>query len=53
MDLSILLTEVNLGHLLKGIQGLITRILESDGEIFVRDDKLGAPRFFRLSTQRQ
>ncbi len=35
----------------KGDTGFITRIMESNGEIFVRDDKLGAPRFFRLSTQ--
>ena len=35
----------------KGDTGFITRIIESNGEIFVRDDKLGAPRFFRLSTQ--
>ena len=34
-----------------GDTGFVTRILESDGEIFVRDDKLGAPRFFRLSTK--
>ena len=34
-----------------GDTGFITRIIESNGEIFVRDDKLGAPRFFRLSTQ--
>ncbi len=34
-----------------GDTGFITRIMESNGEIFVRDDKLGAPRFFRLSTQ--
>ncbi len=35
----------------KGDTGSVTRILESDGEIFLRDDKLGAPRFFRLSTK--
>ncbi|RKU15581.1 hypothetical protein C6501_06715 [Candidatus Poribacteria bacterium] len=34
-----------------GDTGFITRIMESDGNIFVRDDQLGAPRFFRLSTQ--
>ena len=34
-----------------GDTGFITRIMESNGDIFVRDDKLGAPRFFRLSTQ--
>ena len=34
-----------------GDTGFITRIMESNGNIFVRDDKLGAPRFFRLSTQ--
>ena len=34
-----------------GDTGFITRIIESNGDIFVRDDKLGAPRFFRLSTQ--
>ena len=34
-----------------GDTGCITRIIESNGEIFVRDDKLGAPRFFRLSTK--
>ena len=34
-----------------GDTGFITRIMESNGNIFVRDDKLGAPRFFHLSTQ--
>ena len=34
-----------------GDTGFITRIIESDGDIFVRDDKLGTPRFFRLSTK--
>ncbi len=34
-----------------GDTGYITRIIESNGEIFVRDDKLGAPRFFHLSTK--
>ena len=34
-----------------GDTGFITRIMESNGDIFVRDDKLGAPRFFRLSTK--
>ena len=34
-----------------GDTGFITRIIESNGEIFVRDDKLGAPRFFHLSTK--
>ena len=34
-----------------GDTGFITRIMESNGEIFVRDDKLGAPRFFHLSTK--
>ena len=34
-----------------GDTGFITRIIESNGDIFVRDDKLGAPRFFRLSTK--
>ncbi len=37
--------------LVNGDTGFITRIMESNGEIFVRDDKLGAPCFFRLSTQ--
>ncbi len=34
-----------------GDTGFITRIIESNGEIFVRDDKLGAPRFFHLTTK--
>ena len=34
-----------------GDTGFITRIMESNGDIFVRDDQLGAPRFFRLSTK--
>lgn len=34
-----------------GDTGSITRIMESNGDIFVRDDQLGAPRFFRLSTK--
>ena len=34
-----------------GDTGYITRIVESNGEIFVRDDTLGTPRFFRLSTK--
>ena len=34
-----------------GDTGFITRIIESNGDIFVRDDKLGAPRFFHLSTK--
>ena len=35
---------------INGDTGFITRIIESNGDIFVRDDQLGAPRFFRLST---
>ena len=35
----------------KGDTGFITRIIESNGEIFVRDNMLGAPRFLRLSTK--
>ncbi len=35
----------------KGDTGFITRIIESNGDIFVRDDQMGAPRFFRLSTK--
>ena len=34
-----------------GDTGYITRIMESNGEIFVRDDTLGSPRFFYLSTK--
>ena len=34
-----------------GDTGFITRIIESNGEIIVRDDKFRTPRFFRLSSQ--
>ena len=36
---------------INGDTGFITRIMESNGNIYVRDDQLGAPRFFHLSTQ--
>ena len=36
---------------INGDPGCITRIIESNGDIFVRDDQLGAPRFFHLSTK--
>ena len=36
---------------INGDTGIITRIIESNGDIFVRDDQLGVPRFFRLSTK--
>lgn len=34
-----------------GDTGYITRIMESNGDIYVRDDKTGVPRFYRLSTK--
>ncbi len=34
----------------KGDTGYITRITESNGDIYVRDDKTGTPRFYRLLT---
>ncbi len=34
---------------IKGDTGFITRIVEDNGEIYVRDDKNGTPRIFQLS----
>ncbi|MCG9129202.1 hypothetical protein JT359_16555 [Candidatus Poribacteria bacterium] len=34
-----------------GDTGFITRIMESNGNLYVRDDTIGSPRFFYLSTK--
>ncbi len=34
-----------------GDSGYITRIAQSNGQLYVRDDKIGIPRFYRLSTK--
>ncbi len=34
-----------------GDTGYITRIAQSNGQLYVRDDKIGTPRFYRLSTK--
>ena len=34
-----------------GDTGYITRIAQSNGQLYVRDDKIGIPRFYRLSTK--
>ncbi|MDE0637382.1 MAG: sigma-70 family RNA polymerase sigma factor [Candidatus Poribacteria bacterium] len=34
-----------------GDTGYFTRMTESNGELYVRDDKIGTPRFYRLSTK--
>ena len=34
-----------------GDTGYLTRMTESNGELYVRDDKIGTPRFYRLSTK--
>jgi len=34
-----------------GDTGYLTRMTESNGELYVRDDKIGTPRFYRLSAK--
>ena len=34
-----------------GDTGYITRIAQSNGQLYMRDDKIGIPRFYRLSTK--
>ncbi len=34
-----------------GDTGYLTRMTESNGELYVRDDKIGTPRFYRFSTK--
>ena len=34
-----------------GDTGYITRIVQSNGQLYVRDDKIGIPRFYQLSTK--
>ena len=34
-----------------GDTGYITRIAQSNGQLYARDDKIGTPRFYRLSTK--
>ena len=34
-----------------GDTGYLTRIAQSNGQLYVRDDKIGTPRFYRLSTK--